>query len=91
MATKKSSDYSDGYTLGEFLYRLHFLAPLNQIGINIGRPFGYTLAGLVSFIFLFALISGLMLHWDKSNPISLSSDPETNGKWYGPICIRPLV
>lgn len=65
LATKKSSDYSDGYTMGEFLYRLHFLAPLNQIGINIGRPFGYILAGLVSFIFLFALISGLMLHWDK--------------------------
>ncbi len=65
LATKKSSDYSDGYTMGEFLYRLHFLAPLNQIGINIGRPFGYTLAGLVSFIFLFALISGLMLYWDK--------------------------
>lgn len=65
LATKKPSDYSDGYTMGEFLYRLHFLAPLNQIGINIGRPFGYTLAGLVSFIFLFALISGLMLHWDK--------------------------
>lgn len=65
LATKKPSDYSDGYTMGEFLYRLHFLAPLNQIGINIGRPFGYTLAGLVSFIVLFALISGLMLHWDK--------------------------
>ncbi len=65
LATKKPSDYSDGYTMGEFLYRLHFLAPLNQIGINIGRPFGYTLAGLISFIFLFALISGLMLHWDK--------------------------
>lgn len=65
LATKKPSDYGDGYTMGEFLYRLHFLAPLNQIGINIGRPFGYTLAGLVSFIFLFALISGLMLHWDK--------------------------
>ncbi|WP_426790050.1 PepSY-associated TM helix domain-containing protein [Sphingobacterium sp. WOUb80] len=65
LTTKKPSDYSDGYTMGEFLYRLHFLAPLNQIGINIGRPFGYTLAGLVSFIFLFALISGLMLHWDK--------------------------
>lgn len=65
LATKKPADYSDGYTMGEFLYRLHFLAPLNQIGIHIGRPFGYTLAGLVSFIFLFALLSGLMLHWDK--------------------------
>ncbi len=65
LSTKKAADYSGGYTMGEFLYRLHFLAPLNQIGINIGSPFGYTLAGLISFIFLFALISGLMLHWDK--------------------------
>ncbi|WP_437920070.1 PepSY-associated TM helix domain-containing protein [Sphingobacterium sp. LRF_L2] len=64
-AEKAPSSYADGYDMGEFLYRLHFLAPLNQIPINIGTPFGYLLAGIVSFLFLFALITGLFLHWDK--------------------------
>lgn len=60
-----TSTYEASYDMGEFLYRLHFLAQLNQVPINIGAPFGYTLAGLVAFLFLFALITGLMLHWDK--------------------------
>ncbi len=64
-AKKKSADYVDGYDMGEFLYRLHFLAQLNSIPIRLGSPFGYLLAGVVSFLFLFALITGLMLHWDK--------------------------
>ena len=63
--SKAPSTYVESYDLGEFLYRLHFLAQLNQIGINIGTPFGYLLAGIVSFLFLFALITGLFLHWDK--------------------------
>src|SRR5690606_32116871 len=62
---KKASSYADNYDMGEFLYRLHFLAQLNQVPIKIGYPFGYALAGLVSFLFLFALITGLLLHWDK--------------------------
>lgn len=62
---KKPSSYAEGYDMGEFLYRLHFLAQLNQVPINIGTPFGYLLAGIVSFLFLFALITGLFLHWDK--------------------------
>lgn len=61
----ESSTYEKSYDLGEFLYRLHFLAQLNQVPIRIGVPFGYLLAGLVSFFFLFALITGLLLHWDK--------------------------
>ncbi|WP_293915973.1 MULTISPECIES: PepSY-associated TM helix domain-containing protein [unclassified Sphingobacterium] len=64
-AKKSTSDYASSYDMGEFLYRLHFLAQLNQIPINIGTPFGYLLAGLVSFLFLFALITGVFLHWDK--------------------------
>lgn len=60
-----SRTYEQSYDMGEFLYRLHFLAQLNQIPIRIGVPFGYLLAGLVSFLFVFALITGLMLHWDK--------------------------
>jgi len=62
---KTQSSYEEGYNMGEFLYRLHFLAPLNQIPIQLGTPFGYLLAGIVSFLFLFALITGLFLHWDK--------------------------
>lgn len=64
-ANQKSGDYTDTYDMGEFLYRLHFLAQLNAVPIHLGAPFGYLLAGIVSFIFLFALITGLMLHWDK--------------------------
>jgi uncharacterized iron-regulated membrane protein len=62
---QKPADYQAGYDMGEFLYRLHFLAQLNVVPIRLGSPFGYLLAGIVSFIFLFALISGLMLHWNK--------------------------
>nr|WP_295922086.1 PepSY-associated TM helix domain-containing protein [uncultured Dyadobacter sp.] len=62
---KNAGDYSSSYDMAEFLYRLHFLAQLNQIPINIGTPFGYLLAGIVAFLFLFALITGLLLHWDK--------------------------
>jgi uncharacterized iron-regulated membrane protein len=60
-----SKTYAQSYDMGEFLYRLHFLAQLNQVPIRIGAPFGYLLAGVVSFLFLFALITGLLLHWDK--------------------------
>lgn len=60
-----SGSYAETYDMGEFLYRLHFLAQLNQIPIRLGHPFGYMLAGLVSFLFLFALITGLLVHWDK--------------------------
>ncbi|WP_443938495.1 PepSY-associated TM helix domain-containing protein [Pedobacter sp. MW01-1-1] len=64
-AQHKQSDYSESYDMGEFLYRLHFLAQLNAVPIHLGAPFGYLLAGIVSFLFLFALITGLMLHWNK--------------------------
>lgn len=64
-ARKQEVDYEKSYTMGEFLYRLHFLAPLNVVPIFLGSPFGYLLAGLVSFIFLFALLTGLLLHWNK--------------------------
>ncbi|MBE7177759.1 MAG: PepSY domain-containing protein [Mucilaginibacter polytrichastri] len=62
---QKALDYAQGYDMGEFLYRLHFLAQLNAVPIRLGTPFGYLLAGIVSFMFLFALITGLLLHWNK--------------------------
>ncbi|MBW3466984.1 PepSY-associated TM helix domain-containing protein [Arthrospiribacter ruber] len=55
-----STDYRSSYTLGEFLYRLHFFAQLNLYGRS-----GYMLAGFVTFFFLFALITGVWIHWDK--------------------------
>ena len=62
----KSGDYTSNYDIGEFLYRLHFLAQLNEVPIRIGiAPFGYLIAGITAFLFLFALITGLLLHWDK--------------------------
>lgn len=62
----ESGDYSSDYDMGEFLYRLHFLAQLNEVPIRLGfAPFGYMVAGITSFLFLFALITGLLLHWDK--------------------------
>ncbi|SEA01962.1 Uncharacterized iron-regulated membrane protein [Arachidicoccus rhizosphaerae] len=60
----KKQDYRKSYDLGEFLYRLHFLAPLNVIG-GRGFLFGYYLAGLVAFLFLFAIITGTLVHWKK--------------------------
>lgn len=62
---KETGTYESSYDLGEFLYRLHFLAQLNEVPVRLGYPFGYVVAGLVSFLFLFALITGLLLHWDK--------------------------
>lgn len=63
-ATFTKNDYRESYDLGEFLYRLHFLAPLNVVG-GRGFPFGYYVAGLVAFLFLFAIITGTLVHWKK--------------------------
>ena len=53
-------DYASNYSIGEFLYRLHFLAQLNLYGRS-----GYLLAGIISFFFLFAIITGVLVHWKK--------------------------
>ncbi|MBZ4191880.1 PepSY-associated TM helix domain-containing protein [Niabella beijingensis] len=62
--THAKEEYKQSYDLGEFLYRLHFLAQVNGIA-KFGFPLGYYIAGAVAFIFLFALITGLLLHWRK--------------------------
>ncbi|GGF74802.1 PepSY-associated TM helix domain-containing protein [Wenyingzhuangia marina] len=51
-------NYISSYSLGEFLYRLHFLA-------QIKYPIGYYLAGFTAFFFLFAIITGVLIHWKK--------------------------
>ncbi|RYY54046.1 MAG: PepSY domain-containing protein [Chitinophagaceae bacterium] len=50
--------YEEAYDLGEFLYRLHFLA-------QIPYPYGYFIAGAVAFILLFAILTGILVHWQK--------------------------
>ncbi len=52
------SNYQENYSLGEFLYRLHFLD-------QIPYPYGRYLAGLVAFFFLFAIFTGIVVHWKK--------------------------
>lgn len=62
--TNESKSYAEQYSLGEFLYRLHFLAPVNSL-VDMSIPPGYLIAGIVAFIFLFALITGVLIHWQK--------------------------
>ncbi|MEL1241175.1 PepSY-associated TM helix domain-containing protein [Flavobacterium flavipallidum] len=56
--TYKAETYTETYSLGEFLYRLHFLA-------QIPYPAGYYLAGFTALFFLFATATGVLLHWKK--------------------------
>lgn len=44
-------------TLGSLLYDLHFFYQLGDLG--------YYLSGLVSLFFLFAMVSGIIVHWKK--------------------------
>ncbi|KFF07224.1 PepSY-associated TM helix domain-containing protein [Flavobacterium reichenbachii] len=54
----KTHTYEESYSLGEFLYRLHFLA-------QVPYPIGYYLSGFVALFFLFAIVTGVLLHWNK--------------------------
>lgn len=56
--TYQLHSYADTYTLGEFLYRLHFFA-------QIPYPIGYYLSGFTALFFLFAIITGIIVHWKK--------------------------
>lgn len=51
------SDYYAFYSLGELIYRLHFFHQIPVYGIYI--------AGFVAFFFLFAIITGVVVHWKK--------------------------
>ena len=74
LSTFKTERYEDSYTLGEFFYRLHFFAQLNIIGRS-----GYVLSGLVAFFFLFAILTGVIVHWKKI--ISSFYVFRPNSKW----------
>ncbi len=54
----KSFTYEESYSLGELLYRLHFFA-------QIPYPVGYYLSGFTALFFLFAIVTGVLLHWNK--------------------------
>lgn len=56
--TQESFTYFEDFTLGEFIYRLHFFA-------QIPYPYGYLLSGFVAFFFLFAIVTGVLVHWKK--------------------------
>jgi len=56
--TYASYSYESSYTLGEFLYRLHFFA-------QIPYPAGYYLSGFTALFLLFALLTGILVHWKK--------------------------
>ncbi|MEP5615773.1 MAG: PepSY-associated TM helix domain-containing protein, partial [Flavobacteriaceae bacterium] len=58
LKNKTKATYLEAYHLGEFLYRLHFLD-------QIPYPYGRYLAGFVAFFFLFAIITGVLVHWKK--------------------------
>jgi len=57
-STYTTSTYEETYNLGEFIYRLHFLA-------QIPYPVGYYLSGFIALFFLFAIVTGVLLHWKK--------------------------
>jgi len=56
--TYQTSGYVDSYSLGEFLYRLHFLA-------QIPYPAGYYLSGFSALFLIFVLLTGILIHWKK--------------------------
>lgn len=74
MDTFEKFDYFESYSLGEFFYRLHFFAQLNFFGTS-----GYLLSGLVAFFFLFAIITGVIVHWKKIIPSFYEFRPKA--KW----------
>ncbi|MFL1895214.1 PepSY-associated TM helix domain-containing protein [Aquimarina sp. 2-A2] len=51
------SPYYGFYSFGELLYRLHFFHQIPSIGIYI--------AGFVALFFLFAIVTGVIIHWKK--------------------------
>lgn len=50
-------EHEHNYSFGELLYFLHFFYQLGSLG--------YCLAGFIALLFLFSIISGILIHWDK--------------------------
>lgn len=56
--TFRTYDYESSYSLGEFLYRLHFFA-------QIPYPVGYYLSGFTALFLFFIILTGILVHWKK--------------------------
>ncbi|UZR96360.1 PepSY-associated TM helix domain-containing protein [Chondrinema litorale] len=56
-ASKANKEKKQKAELGNFLFDLHYFNQIPVVGI--------ILSGLVSLFFLFAIISGIIIHWDK--------------------------
>jgi uncharacterized iron-regulated membrane protein len=56
--TFQTYDYVSSYSLGEFLYRLHFFA-------QIPYPVGYYLSGFSALFLFFIVLTGILIHWKK--------------------------
>lgn len=65
----KTQTYSEQYSLGEFLYRLHFFAQIPYVGMY--------LAGLIALFFLFAIVTGVIIHWKKMISNFYAFNPKT--------------
>ncbi len=53
----KIDSHEDKFSFGTFLVELHYFHQLGE--------FGYYLAGAISLFFLFAIVTGVLVHWDK--------------------------
>ncbi len=49
--------HEDSFSLGELLYLLHFYYQLDRIG--------YYISGLVALFFFLAIVTGILVHWQK--------------------------
>lgn len=74
--TYKTSSYTESYSLGEFLYRLHFFA-------QIPYPAGYYLSGFSALFLIFVLLTGILIHWKKifSNFFVFRPDKKMKTVW----------
>lgn len=64
----ETQSYEEHYNLGEFLYRLHFFHQIPIIGVYI--------AGFIAFFFLFAIVTGVIVHWKKIIPNFYTFNPK---------------
>ncbi|MCG1036121.1 PepSY-associated TM helix domain-containing protein [Polaribacter sargassicola] len=70
--TFESKTYEEQYSLGEFIYRLHYFRQLPIIG--------QYLSGFVSLFFLFAIVTGVIVHWKKIIPNFFQFNPKVTLK-----------
>ncbi|MEO1023820.1 MAG: PepSY-associated TM helix domain-containing protein [Bacteroidota bacterium] len=79
-----SSDGRAFTTVGETLYRLHYLRPL---------PFALYISGFISIFFLLATISGLVIHWNSivSKFFALSYSISWKALWRNAHTVLGLV